>query len=192
MGISARAYARQRKDAGLPGGSEGGVRKAIQTKRISTLPDGTIDPEVADREWARNTFAGQTLAKAAKAADSRPAESAAPAAALPQSSPEPVSQGADPVAAYLRARAVKENFAARKMQLEYEELAGKLIRAERASEYAASFSSIVKDSLLAVPDRLSPMLAALAGDEVAIHRLLMKEIADVLRKMSKAITDAGL
>jgi hypothetical protein len=97
----------------------------------------------------------------------------------------------DPVTAYLRARAVKESFQARTAQLEYEERAGKLIPAVRASEYAATFSAIVKDGLMAMPDRLAPMLAAVE-DEKAIHRLLAADITALLRKVSKAVADAGL
>jgi hypothetical protein len=175
MGISIRAYARMR------GCAKSAVEKAIKTKRITPLPDGTIDPERADQEWAKNTFAGHTLNR----------EQAAPAprssSALP---PEPGPSG-DPVAAYLRARAVNETFKAKVSQMEYEERAGKLIPAARASEYAASFSAIVKDGLMAMPDRLSPMLAAVA-DERAIHRMLVAEVSALLRKVSKAVADAGL
>ena len=52
MGVSLRAYARMR------GCSLTAVQKAISSKRITTLPDGTIDPERANQEWAKNTFAG--------------------------------------------------------------------------------------------------------------------------------------
>ena len=174
MGVSLRAYARMR------GCSLTAVQKAISSKRITTLPDGTIDPERADQEWAKNTFAGQTIHK--------------PSVASPDRIPpvhESVPGSGDPVGAYLRARAVRESFAARTAQLEYEERAGKLIQAVRASEYAAGFSSIVKDGLMAMPDRLAPMLAAV-DDERAIHRMLVAEVSALLRKVSKAIADAGL
>jgi hypothetical protein len=46
MGLSIRAYARHR------GVSHVAVKKAIDTARISQLPDGTIDPAVADAQWA--------------------------------------------------------------------------------------------------------------------------------------------
>ncbi len=175
MGISIRAYARMR------GCAKSAVEKAIKTKRITPLPDGTIDPERADQQWAKNTFAGQTLNRAQAA----PAQRSG--ATVP---PEPGPSG-DPVAAYLRARAVNETFKAKVSQMEYEERAGKLIPAARASEYAASFSAIVKDGLMAMPDRLSPMLAAVA-DEKAIHRMLVAEVSALLRKVSKAVSDAGL
>jgi hypothetical protein len=97
----------------------------------------------------------------------------------------------DPVAAYLRARAVNETFKAKVSQMEYEERAGKLMPAARASEYAATFSAIVKDGLMAMPDRLSPMLAAV-DDEKAIHRMMVAEVSALLKKVSKAVADAGL
>src|SRR5258707_1242499 len=86
-GVSLRAYARMR------GCSLTAVQKAISSKRITTLPDGTIEPERADKEWAKNTFAGQTIHK--------------PSAASPDRIPpvhESVPGSGDPVSAYRRAR----------------------------------------------------------------------------------------
>jgi len=180
MGISLRAYARMR------GCSLTAVQKAIASKRITTLADGTVDPERANQDWAKNTFAGHTLNRA-------PAK---PRAAAKAPSPGPVFQPAgeatsDPVAAYLRARAVNETFKAKVSQLEYEERSRKLIPASRASEYAATFSAIVKDALLSMPDRMAPMLAAV-DDEKAIHRMLSAEVTAVLKKVNKAVSDSGL
>jgi hypothetical protein len=94
-----------RKAAGLPGGTLRAVQKAIASKRIRTLPDGSIDPEQANRDWIKNTFAGQTLHVAPVAAPSR------------SSSPIPLTPTADglgdSVSAYLRARAVNETYKAR-------------------------------------------------------------------------------
>jgi hypothetical protein len=180
MGVSLRAYARMR------GCSLTAVQKAIASKRITTLQDGTIDPERANQEWAKNTFAGQTIGR-------RPTAPAPPrgGSAQPPVIPQAGEVSSDPVAAYLRARAVNETFKAKVSQLEYEERTGKLILAVRASEYAATFSAIVKDGLMAMPDRLAPMLAAV-DDEKAIHRMLAAEVSVLLRKVSKAVADAGL
>jgi hypothetical protein len=49
IGMGIREYARHR------GCTPKAVRKAIDSGRISTLDDGTIDPEIADREWEDNT-----------------------------------------------------------------------------------------------------------------------------------------
>jgi hypothetical protein len=190
MGISLRAYARMR------GCSLTAVQKAIASKRITTLADGTIDPERANREWAQNTFAGQTLHRTSGghqpvsrvAAHSQPPRGGS---GLPPLQHEAPSPSGDPVAAYLRARAVKTSFEARTAQLEYEERAGKLIPAVRASEYAATFSAIVKDALMSMPDRMGPMLAAVE-DEKAIHRMLVAEVTAVLKKVNKAVADSGL
>jgi hypothetical protein len=172
MGISLRAYAKAR------GCSLTAVQKAIATKRITKLPDGTIDAERANREWSKNTFAGQTVRESASTPERLPMHE----------SPAPTG---DPVTAYLRARAVKESFQARTAELDYKERAGKLIDAARASEYAATFSAIVKDGLMAMPDRMAPMLAAV-DDEKTIHRMLGAEITALLRKVSKSVADAGL
>jgi hypothetical protein len=45
MGVSLRAYGRHR------GVTLAAVQKALKTHRITALPDGTIDPEIADRAW---------------------------------------------------------------------------------------------------------------------------------------------
>src|SRR4029453_12429096 len=45
MGLSLRAYARHR------GVSHRAVKKALRAGRIAALPDGTIDPAVADAAW---------------------------------------------------------------------------------------------------------------------------------------------
>jgi hypothetical protein len=185
MGVSLRAYARMR------GCSLTAVQKAIASKRITTLPDGTIDPERANQEWAKNTFAGQTIGRKPTAPAPPRGGSAQPKAPQPPVIPQAGEVSSDPVAAYLRARAVNETFKAKVSQLEYEERTGKLILAVRASEYAATFSAIVKDGLMAMPDRLAPMLAAV-DDEKAIHRMLAAEVSALLRKVSKAVADAGL
>ena len=183
-GVSQRAYAR------LRGVTLRAVQKAIATKRISLGADGTIDPATANVGWERNTFAGRTLHEAG----------GQPQAAPPTPRPPPQRGGSgmsgqpevsnDPVAAYLRARAVSETFKAKTAQLEYEERAGKLIQATKAGEYAAQWSAIVGDALSAYPDRVAPLVAA-AKTEAEIHRILAGETNALRRKMAKAVSDAG-
>ena len=110
-GISQRAYAR------LRGVALSAVQKAIKTKRITPNADGTLDPERANQEWERNTFAGKTLHQA-----TRPQVVSLSAPAPPRGSagmPGQPDVSSDPVAAYLRARAVSETFKAKTAQLEY-------------------------------------------------------------------------
>lgn len=182
-GVSIRAYARMR------GCSESAVRKAIASKRVKPEPDGSIDPERADREWAKNTLAGGTPNRAQPTA--RNGSPTRPPSPAPPVLSQPAGVSSDPVGQYLRSRAVNETFKAKISQLEYEERSRKLIPAARASEYAATFSAIVKDALLSLPDRLAPMLAAV-NDEKAIHRMLAAEVTAVLKKVNKAVVDSGL
>lgn len=186
MGVSIRAYARMR------GCSESAVRKAIASKRIKSEADGSIDPARANRDWEQNTFAAATLrpAPAKPAKPPRPQPQSQPRAAMPHA-PSVDSPSSDPVQSFLRARAVKETFNAKVAQMEYEERAGRLMQASRAAEYASTFSSIVKDHLMAMPDRLAPVLAAV-DDEHAAHRILLNDVSAVLKKLSKAVADAGL
>src|SRR4051794_28612016 len=122
MGVSQRAYAR------LRGVALSAVQKAIATKRITPNPDGSIDPEGANEEWERNTFAGKTLHQATR--PQVPPRAAAPSRGA-SSMPGQPDVSSDPVAAYLRARAVTETFKAKTAQLEFEERAGKLIQATK-------------------------------------------------------------
>ena len=190
MGVSQWAYAR------LRGVAMSAVQKAVASKRITLNPDGTIDPERANEEWERNTFAGKTLHQATQQAVKPRAVpvSAPPPPRAGSGMPSPPEASGDPVTAYLRARAVTETYKARTAQLEYEERAGKLIPATQAGEYAASFSNIARDQVAAWADRLTPVLMpffAPGTDESVIHRLLMREGDAALRKISKAIADAG-
>ena len=181
-GVSQRAYAR------LRGVALSAVQKAIKTKRITLNADGTLDPEKANQEWERNTFAGKTLHQATQAKSPTPTAPPLPRGGTVLTSQPEVTN--DPVAAYLRARAVNETFKAKTAQLEYEERAGKLIQATKAGEYAANWSAIVGDALSAYPDRVAPLVAA-AKTEAEIHRILTGETNALRRKMAKAISDAG-
>jgi hypothetical protein len=181
-GVSQRAYAR------LRGVTLRAVQKAIATKRITLSADGTVDPATANVEWERNTFAGRTL----HPAGGQPQAPSQAPRAVPQrvGTPSQPEVSNDPVAAYLRARAVSETFKAKTAQLEYEERAGKLIPATKAGEYAAQWSAIVGDALSAYPDRVAPLVAA-AKSEAEIHRILAGETNALRRKMAKAVSDAG-
>jgi hypothetical protein len=183
MGVSLRAYARMR-GCSLPA-----VQKAIKSKRITLLPDGSIDPERANQEWERNTLSGTAPTRTQATPRGGSAKATVPPA--PPVVPQPASAMSDPVGQYLRSRAVNETFKAKISQLEYEERSRKLIPATRASEYAAMFSAIVKDALLSMPDRLAPMLAAV-DNEKTIHRMLLAEVTAVLKKVNKAVSDSGL
>ena len=83
MGVSRRSYAAQR------GVSEAALPKSIATGRITTLPDGTIDPVRANSEWGAQTDPAKQRGQHAKQMGADTAAGTARAAAT-----KPVPQAA--------------------------------------------------------------------------------------------------
>ena len=170
-GLSIRGYARVR------GISHVAVLKAIKKGRISQNADGTIDPVKANQEWDRNTFAGRTMG------------TPNPPPEVPRAGP-PSRLGETFTVMFQKSKVKEQYYKGQMAELEYNQRSGKLIEAATAGEYASSLSNILRDQVSAWPDRLTPMLAA-ATDETVIHRILAREGDALLRKVSKAIADAG-
>jgi hypothetical protein len=101
MGMSQREYAQHR------GVSHTAVRKAVKASRITTLPDGTIDPETADREWDRNTRPNASAIKHA-AKEGSPVSTEKDPVSTRKAAP-PVSQSIDEDFADLAGEPVKEH-----------------------------------------------------------------------------------
>ena len=112
MGLSIRAYARHR------GVSHVAVKKAIDTGRITALPDGTIDPDAADAQWAQNTLQPRRAAASEKVSTTK--ARSAPAEATPQR--DAVDGSTAPMSAsgtsLLQARTVNEVLKAKLNNLE--------------------------------------------------------------------------
>ena len=115
-GLTIRAYARRR------GVSHTAVRKALATGRITTAPDGGIDPDVADRQWTdstdqskpRNSVTGVPRMRRAPGAPSEPLVSPAVEDGL-----APPDGGAPRLASsYAASRAAREAYLARLAKLE--------------------------------------------------------------------------
>ena len=98
MGVSRQSYAAQR------GVSEAAVRKAMTAGRITTLPDGNIDPAREDTEWGAQTdpakqrglharqMGSETAAGTARAAATKPV----PRRAIRAVADTPRDSGTDP------------------------------------------------------------------------------------------------
>lgn len=82
------------------------------------------------------------------------------------------------------ARTVKERFLAALRKLEYEEKSGKLVDAESVKIAAFNKARALRDTLLNIPDRIAPILAAEAN-ETKINEILTKEIRSALESLSK-------
>ncbi len=158
--MSLRQYAKHR------GVALSAVQKAIQTGRVSTLPDGQVDPAAADAEWERNT------------------KQYAPAVSRRTDQEEDEGSGFG-ASQYAKARAIREHYQARLAKLDYEERTGKLISKDEVQ--VASFNKFrqFRDNLMNIPDRLSAMLAA-EVEAGAVHHILTNEIRKALNDFSDA------
>ena len=174
MGI--RAYARHRNV------TPAAVRKAIQTRRITAV-DGVIDPEAADQEWAantdeskpRNSVSGYPGGHAGRPAASVSPSSRAGGSSLPRTN------------GYAAARAIRETYEAKIRELDYKLRTGELVRVDTARVAYSNATRRARDLLLAIPDRVGPIVAGLT-DESEIHRVLSEEIRRACQELSEIFT----
>lgn len=164
--ISKAEYARRR------GCDPAAVTRAVQKGWITEI-DGKIDPVVADVQWAAN---------ARSRADSRPATAIgaqlagiAPAAAAPSTGPTE--------ATYFASRARREEAEAKLAELKLQEQQGQLVRVDQVRSETARLAAGLRESLMQLPARLSPVLAAEA-DAGKVHDLLGEELRQVLRQLA--------
>jgi phage terminase Nu1 subunit (DNA packaging protein) len=164
--ISKAEYARRR------GCDPAAVTRAVQKGWITEI-DGKIDPVVADVQWAAN---------ARSRADSRPATAIgaqlagiAPAAAAPSTGPTE--------ATYFASRARREEAEAKLAELKLQEQQGQLVRVDQVRSETARLAAGLRESLMQLPARLSPVLAA-ESDAAKVHDLLGEELRQVLRQLA--------
>ena len=162
MGLSGRGYARHRKELGLSGGSETGVRKALAEGRISLEPDGSIDPAKADALWGANSSRS-------------PADGTTPRA-----------NGNGQVSDLTRVRIEKLGLDSQKAQLAVGRLRGELVDRERAHRTVFAAFRQEWEASQAWPPRVAPVLAAeLEVDEGVLLRILKEYVDEHLRELAK-------
>ena len=184
MGVSRRSYAAQR------GVSEAAVRKAIATGRITTLPDGTIDPDRADAEWGAQTdpakqrgqharqMGAETAAGTARATATKPV----PQAALKAVADTLRDAGTDPggteasggEVSFLRARMANEVLKAQTAKVRLEKMKAEVIDRARATAMVFDLARRERDAWLNWPPRVAANMAAELG--VDAHR--MEQVLD--------------
>ena len=173
--LSIRAYARHR------GVVKSAVEKAIRTGRITTTPDGKIDPARADAEWERNTAPRAVAATRPRIQPTPPRRLSASIA--PDSS---LAGGGN----YLVARGVREGFLARLAKIQYEEKLGKLINRDEVQVERFNTNRIIRDGVLNIADRVSAQLAA-ETDEKKVHEILTTEIRNALNGIADGLTNVN-
>ena len=182
MGLSIRAYARHR------GVSHVAVKKAIDTGRITPLPDGTIDPDVADAQWAQNTLQTRKTAAPVKARPTK-VQSAPVAveAASQREAPEPstpaLSTGGTSL---LQARTVNEVLKAKLKQVELAEKKEELVDRAKAVAHVFKLARIERDAWINWPARVSGQMASTLGvDPHTMHVTLEAAVREHLIELGE-------
>jgi hypothetical protein len=187
MGLSIRAYARHR------GVSHVAVKKAIDTGRITPLPDGTIDPVAADAQWAANTTPTR---RSATAETQVTPQLAAAARAIPQAaasaSSRPQREIADPPTpalstggtSLLQARTVNEVVKAQTNKVRLARLKGELVDRSQAVAHVFKLARAERDAWLNWPARISAQMAAGLGvDPHVLHVALDAAVRQQLQDL---------
>ena len=185
MGLSIRAYARHR------GVSHVAVKKAIDTGRITPLPDGTIDPVVADAQWAANTTpTRRSMADAAS--DKTTQQVSASPREIPQASARAVRETPEPPTpalssggtSLLQARTVNEVVKAQTNKVRLAQLKGELVDRAQAVAHVFKLARAERDARLNWPARISAQMAAGLGVEPhALHVALDAAVREQLQDL---------
>lgn len=84
------------------------------------------------------------------------------------------------------ARTQKEYYQAEKLRLEYETARGSLVKSDEIAKEWERITTLIKKSLLSIPDRLSPVLAG-ETKQNRVHRMLSEEIRHTLQALSEEV-----
>jgi hypothetical protein len=169
--------------------------KGVTRQTVATAMKGRIAAAVVEREglrlidrdmalelWDRNTVRNNNAKVGPAGAAPPPAVAAAPPTpaqlreyieALPE----------DAIPDLNESRARREHYQAEKAKLEALQGRGELVPVADVKAQAFALARAVRDGLLALPDRVAPMLAA-TQDAAQVHRLLSEEIRVALRGLS--------
>ena len=165
MGVSMREYARQR------GVDKESVRLAVHDGRlvnsVTKKENGRydIDVQLADEEWKQNT-------NPAKQRETK-------------NKPAPPSMA--------QARAVREMYAARLTQLEFEERSGLLCKVEDVKLASFKSARLTRDAMLNIPARVVNEITALIGglEAAKSHEILLILQREIHSALSTEADDNG-
>lgn len=195
--ISLREFARRREV------TLGAVQKAIESGRVTSVRRSqagrltAIEFNAASTQWNRNTDPDQAgRAGQTPGAVNTPASAAAgPGGGDNAAGREPPGPSQErPAAAaqdndefgYLGHRAKREEFQAKRAELDYHERVGTLVSAAEIREQQFTIFRELRDNILAISTRVSPRLAA-ETDPVRIQVMLDEEHRKALHELSRAL-----
>lgn len=168
MGLSRRAYARHR------GVAENAVRHALARGRITLEPDGTIDPEKADRDWAASTDPAQQRRhhapegrEAAAMPPTQPAQRAELEKPVPRAALDTVQKtlGETPEkpekdVTFLRAKTANEVIKVQVRSVRLAKIKGELVDRARAVATIFGLARRERDAWVQWPARVAALMAA--------------------------------
>lgn len=165
---NASAYAKHR------GVSSMAVSKAIKAGRIKKNANGKIDVAQADADWEANT---------------KPQMHSPPTTPPKRGKRGKASSVEIEIASYGESRARREAANAELAELERDRLRGVLIDADTVRNEAFTAARAVRNTLQAIPARLSAILAG-ETDSKKIFRILEDAIDDACRSLAEKV-EAG-
>lgn len=92
---------------------------------------------------------------------------------------------------YNTAKTLNEQYKAARSKLAYEKEVGEVINAAAAEKKTFHIARQVRDACLAIPDRCTPLIAAL-NDQFQIKKVMMEEIKNILENLSNAVKNDSL
>jgi phage terminase Nu1 subunit (DNA packaging protein) len=172
--LSLRAYAKYRKQHGLPGGSLQAVQRAIAHERISfVIADGTKripDPEAADREWADNTDLTRAPGYLKEWAEDGAGDDDA------EGDGESLKT----------ASAREKHYKALLARLNYEQRAGELVPRKEMLAVMAAHYSTVRAKLLGLPSKAKQRLPHLTlADLATLDEIVREGLEDVVQALAQ-------
>lgn len=167
QGISARAVGR------ALGVTHPAVLAAAADGRIPRYSDGSFDLEAVSRAWLENTDITKPRNLITGNPKGDPAGTAAP----------------DTLRGIARSNAIRAYYAALREKAAYEEVQGTLIKREDVERVAFTMYRTVRDRLLALPDRVGPMVAGTNDVPLAI-KAIRDEVMLVLNELGDGTFDA--
>ncbi len=190
MGISQRAYAAHR------GVSHQAVNKAVRTGRITTLPDGTIDPARADADWQAQTDPSFQRPQAMQRPQA--ARKAVPASALDAVRETLHEAGADLIpgetggseVSMMRVRLANEILKAQAAKIRLAKMKGDLVDRVKATTLVFDLARRERDAWINWPPRVAALMAADLGvDAHAMEQVLVRHIHQHLSEMAGVTVD---
>jgi hypothetical protein len=183
MGISKKAYARHRNV------SPAAVRKAVESGRISTLQDGTIDPAAADRQWEANTDMSRSRGGTRTQGSGGTAKRKVSKEAVASVEATLAEEGMKPEGemTLTDAKTAHEIVKTHIANIKLRTMRGELVDKAKATDLIFRFARMDRDAWQNWPSRISAQMAAELGvDAFVLERTLDEYIREHLTELSRA------